>query len=272
MASGSGNDSSGYSRSIAGVAAVIVALIGLLSSPVWGPAICTGAGPCRPHLGVPSPPPDASAAAAVRPRTETTTPSPAATVGTVTTASPPRIAGDYTGTFTRSGQTANAQMDIRITQVGAVLTGTTNESGTVYTNAGTVTPDGRFHIVESGNIDLFGSLLGPGHLGGTWGPSGASGRWDVVLVPTISGAYAGTFTPGPSPMRIQIDQTGSVLSGTTDESGTIFTDTGTIGTEGHVHIVERRSRSVDLFGSLVGPGHLAGTWGPNGSSGTWDVR
>lgn len=193
--------------------------------------------------------------------------------GPSNTSPPPKVAGDYTGIFARTGGTGNFQMDIRITQNGAVLTGTTDESGVVFTDTGTITPDGHFHIVENGTVDLFGSLLGSGRLGGTWGPNGGSGTWDVALVPTISGTYSGTFTPGLSPMRIQLNQVGSVLTGTTNESGTIFTDTGSVGRDGRIQIVEREgSASADLVGSVVGPGHLAGTWVANGVSGTWDVR
>jgi hypothetical protein len=73
-------------------------------------------------------------------------------------------------------------------------------------------------------------------------------------------------------MNIQLSQVGGVLSGSTNESGSVYTDTGTIAANGSLHIVETHNgTSADLFGSVITSHHLKGTWGPSGSSGTWDV-
>ncbi len=96
-------------------------------------------------------------------------------------------------------------------------------------------------------------------------------------IPSIAGNYAGSFTwygqAGTYPMQIQITQVGSTFSGTTNESGTIFNDTGTITSDGHVRIIENDTMYLDGF--TDGSGHLSGTWGSTDSSsasGTWSVN
>jgi hypothetical protein len=167
---------------------------------------------------------------------------------------PPVIAGNYHGSFT-SGGSGNAPMDLSISQSGGTR---------------------HFHIVENGSIDLLGVVVGPGHLSGSWGPNGSSDTWDVSLVPTIAGSYSGSWTEygvsGNFPMQLQINQIGGVLNGTTNESGSIYNDAGTVTASGNLHMVEtHNATSVDLYGSVVSSHHLHGTWGPSGGSGTWDV-
>jgi hypothetical protein len=190
-------------------------------------------------------------------------------------APPPVIAGNYHGSFT-GGILGNSTIDLSITQSGSVLSGTTDESGYLSTDSGTITSDGHLHIFQNGTGTLTGLVVAHGHLSGTWKSNGPSGTWDVTLVPTVEGNYSGSWTQsgfaGHFPMSIQISQVGGVLSGSTTESGSVYTDTGTIAANGSLHIVEtHNSTVVDLYGSVVTAHELKGTWGPSGSSGTWDV-
>lgn len=76
-------------------------------------------------------------------------------------------------------------------------------------------------------------------------------------------------------MQIQISQSGKRLSGTTTEGPSASTNSGTISSKGSFTIVETWPNGVHsyLVGSLVGPGHLSGTWNNGGSAlGTWDVH
>jgi hypothetical protein len=146
----------------------------------------------------------------------------------------------------------------------------------MYTDSGTISSDGQLHIVENGVVTLTGLIVGPGHISGSWVHNSASGTWDLTLVPTIAGAYSGSWTQsgflGTSPMKLQINQVGGVLSGTTTETTSSYSDTGTITASGSVHIVETYNTIVvDLYGSVVSPHHLTGTWGASGTSGNWDV-
>ncbi len=194
------------------------------------------------------------------------------------------IAGNYTGSYTLAGTYMVNPIDILITQTNATLGGTTNESGTISANTGTMSSSGNFFLVElwngSGNSTLSGSLVGAGHIEGTWVSGSASGTWDVTFVPTISGHYTGSWTQdgisGTFPMQIQVTQVGSLLGGITTEFGSTSNNAGRINPDGSFDIVENwGGGSAFLIGTFSTPGHPSGTWGSgtvsNGSSGTWDV-
>jgi hypothetical protein len=94
----------------------------------------------------------------------------------------PTVAGTYSGTWTNFGSTATYPMTIQISQVGGVLSGSTNE-GPVFTDQGTITAGGSLHIVEtdlSNVVDLYATVVSSHELKGTWGASGSSGTWDVT--------------------------------------------------------------------------------------------
>lgn len=96
--------------------------------------------------------------------------------------------------------------------------------------------------------------------------------------PNIAGYYSGSWStyggPGSNPMQMQVYQSGQSLSGTTTEGGSVASDSGTIASNGSFTITETWSNGAHsyLVGSLVGTGHLSGTWNNGGSTlGTWDV-
>jgi serine/threonine protein kinase len=143
--------------------------------------------------------PTQAQAAATATATATNTPSPTATDTPVPPTNTPRpptatatatpvpcanITGTYSGTWGLNGPGSNP-MSLNITQSGSNLSGTTTEGSTTYNDSGTINCNGSFTINEtsssSGTATLFGSVLGPHHLGGTWSSSssGGSGDWDV---------------------------------------------------------------------------------------------
>jgi hypothetical protein len=105
---------------------------------------------------------------------------------TFTPTSTPNIAGNYQGSYTVNGQSGTYTMQIQIVQSGTQLTGTTTEGSSTASDTGTISAGGSFSITEnfsgSGTATLSGSLVGPGHLSGTWTNSTEAGSWDVTLV------------------------------------------------------------------------------------------
>jgi serine/threonine protein kinase len=222
------------------------------------------------------------------------TPSPTATPvtnnpapGSGQPASPnvPNIAGDYKGAFfstaTAAGLQAPKALEIQINQNGATLSGTTNEGGTSYSDTGTVNSKGGIHLVvntPSKTTDFFGSLVESGHLSGTWGPTGGPsilGIWNANTNSAISGNYTGTYNNAAGlpfgALNIQITQNDTSLSGTTSLSGGgAIATTGTISNNGSLTLAA--NGSINLSGSVVQPGVLAGTWTGGGNSGTWSVN
>jgi hypothetical protein len=86
-------------------------------------------------------------------------------------------------------------MTLDITQTGQTLSGTTflksvipNSSGTTYNDTGTINNNGDFTLVETPQgggtaMIMYGSIVGPGQLGGTWtseSSAGGSGTWNVA--------------------------------------------------------------------------------------------
>jgi hypothetical protein len=72
-----------------------------------------------------------------------------APTATATPVSFPNIAGAYQGTFTTNGYAGTHPIQLRIDQLGQALSGSTNESGYVSTNTGTITSSGTFIINET---------------------------------------------------------------------------------------------------------------------------
>lgn len=108
-------------------------------------------------------------------------------------------------------------------------------------------------------------------------------------VPNVAGDYKGAFfstaaaagLQAPKALEIQITQNGAALSGTTNEGGTNYSDTGTVNGKGSIHlVVNTPTATTDFFGALVGPGHLSGSWKPTAAppagsppvSGVWNAN
>ena len=126
---------------------------------------------------------------------------------------------------------------------------------------------------------LVGSILGPGHLGGTWNDGGAAlGTWDVYNPPkplNLYGSYSGSYTTdgssGSNPMSLSL----SSLAGrsparprrgpppTLTPEPLRQTASFTINEGGPV-----------LTGSVTDYGQLSGTWTSGGGTlhGTWVVN
>jgi hypothetical protein len=107
---------------------------------------------------------------------------PVSTTGSWFAFSLPTISGNYAGTWDTWGFSGTSTMQIRVTQIGGSLGGSTIESGQVSTNSGRLGLDGGVIINESPwGATLYSSSNNPGHLGGTWNGSGGSmGDWNVT--------------------------------------------------------------------------------------------
>lgn len=205
--------------------------------------------------------------------TPTSTGSPAQPTATATKApTPPKIAGSYGGWYTSYAKIAGAMpLQLQISQSGSSLSGTSieREGSVVTSDTGTITLNGSFTLTEkqSGAVYgiLVGSLIGPGHLGGTWNDGGAAlGTWDVYIPAkplNLYGSYSGSFTTdgstGSNPMSLSLSQSGWTLTGTTTEGSTTYNDTGTLTANGSLTINEG---GPVLTGAVTDYGQLSGTW------------
>jgi hypothetical protein len=176
-------------------------------------------------------------------------------------------------------------LQLQISQSGSSLSGTSTErEGSVVTSdTGTIALNGSFTLTEKqGGVVygiLVGSILGSGHLGGTWNDGGATlGTWDVYNPPTpvsLYGSYSGSYTTdgstGSNPMSLSLNQSGWTLTGTTTEGSTTYNDTGTLTANGSLTINEG---GPVLTGGITDYGQLSGTWTGGGGSvhGTWVVN
>lgn len=219
------------------------------------------------------------------PTTVTNNPAPGGGGGQPAGPDVPNVAGDYKGAFFSTAAAAGLQapkaLEIQITQNGATLSGTTNEGGTSYSDTGTVNSKGSIHLVvntPTATTDFFGALVGPGHLSGTWKPTGGtpvSGVWNANTNSAISGNYTGTYNNALGApfgaLNIQITQNDTSLSGTTSlAGGGAIATTGTINNNGSLTMAA--GGAINLSGSVVQPGVLAGTWTGGGTGGTWSVN
>ncbi|HEV7129445.1 MAG TPA: hypothetical protein VGN32_18565 [Ktedonobacterales bacterium] len=196
---------------------------------------------------------------------------------------PPNIAGSYGGEFDGNTAHGGQPIQVQISQFGTSLSGSTteNEGNTVASDTGTIALNGNFTITEKVNGgfygNLVGSIVGPGHLGGTWNVGGAAqGTWNVYspqrpvqIYGTYSGTYTTDGTSGTNPMSLSISQNGTALSGKTFEGSTTYTDSGTIALNGSLTINEG---GPVLTGGITGYGQLSGTWTGGSETGTWLVN
>lgn len=199
---------------------------------------------------------------------------------------PPKIAGSYGGWYTSNSKIAGAMpLQLKISQSGASLSGTSTErEGSVVTSdTGSIMLNGAFTLTEKQGGAVYGilvgSILGPGHLGGTWNIGGAAlGTWDVHNPPAplnLYGSYSGSYTTdgstGSNPMSLSLSQSGWTLTGTTTEGSTTYTDTGTLTANGSLTINEG---GPVLTGGVTDYGQLSGTWksGDGTLHGTWVVN
>ena len=183
----------------------------------------------------------------------------------------PWVNGDYTGTYTTASGTY--ALDMTITQNGDQLGGQSVQQGGVLTLTGTVNNKGKVHLVENGFFTLDGAKWGDTLLG-TWSSFGATGTWQVTKVPSVRGSYLGSFTINGSPlqggMNLTVVQVGGVLGGSMTMGGAAYSNSGTVTTNGVLHIVGLSSAgSRTLNGTQVDPQDLSGTWWDSTGSGTW---
>jgi hypothetical protein len=177
-------------------------------------------------------------------------------------------------------------LQLQISQSGASLFGSSTErQGSVVTaNTGTMSLNGTFTLTEKLNGAVYGilvgSIVGPGHLGGTWNTGGVTlGTWDVYNPPKplyLIGSYSGSFTTdgstGTNPMSLQItNQSGWTLTGITTEGTTNYNDTGNLTANGSLTINEG---GPILTGGVTYYGQLSGTWQSADGTlhGTWVVN
>jgi hypothetical protein len=94
----------------------------------------------------------------------------------------PTVSGNYTGTWDSWGSAGAFSMQIKVTQIGGVLGGSTTEDGQVSTNTGRLGLDGGVVINESPwGATLHSASNSPGHLSGVWDVNGsAMGDWNVT--------------------------------------------------------------------------------------------
>lgn len=227
--------------------------------------------------------------------TPTNTPIPPPKPTPTNAPTPPKIAGSYGGHYTSySVKFGFKPLVLQVSQSGSSLSGSSTEkAGAVVTaNTGTIALNGTFTITENFGGSYFatlvGSIVGPGHLGGTWNSGGAAqGTWDVYSPPVLlqlSGTWNGTYTnygdPTNYPMTLHIAQSGSgaTFTGTTCEASappcttTTFTDTGTLSENGSVSITESGGGTAYLVGGVTDYNTLSGTWNLGGAAqGTWIV-
>jgi hypothetical protein len=192
---------------------------------------------------------------------------------------PPAIAGVYYGYYTTNGSSSRPPVGIQISQSGGSLSGASYEGSSISSNSGSIASNGSFTIKEtfSGGVAyLHGAPAGGGHLSGSWDNGGSAlGTWDVYA--SVAGGYSGSYTryssSGNSPMSMQITESGAALGGSTNESGSISSNSGSFTAGGSFTIQENFSGTLAyLRGTIVAPGHLSGTWDTGGAAlGTWDV-
>jgi hypothetical protein len=87
----------------------------------------------------------------------------------------------YTGSYSPLASGLSNPLTLQIVQSGQTLSGTANDNGTVGSLSGSIDSSGTYTIfLPSGRI-LSGSLVGPGHLSGTYtNGAGEIGFWDAT--------------------------------------------------------------------------------------------
>jgi hypothetical protein len=100
----------------------------------------------------------------------------------------PSVAGTYQGTYTTTGRLDTNPIQIQISQSDTQLSGTITYSsyGTIFSDLGTIDPNGNFTITvyfpNAGTGTWHGSIEKQGYLSGTWTDDSGSGHWSVTLL------------------------------------------------------------------------------------------